>query len=149
MEEVWKDVVGYKGMYQVSSLGRVKSFKKWRGSLERALTPSLTTKGYPFVVLYKGRKPTSTNVHKIMQVAFGLRSGVIDHIDGIKTNNSISNLRAVTDRENSQNQKCHRNGKLVGACFEKRIAHRSKPWKAYIRINGVLKHLGHLELSKY
>ena len=144
-EEIWKDVVGYNGFYKVSSKGNVKSFKKWRGSSERLLTPSLTNRGYPFVVIYKGKTAKSTNIHKLMQLAFDLGDGSVDHIDGEKTNNDISNLRVVTDRANSQNLKCHRNGKLVGACFEHRLAHREKSWKSHIRINGILKHLGHFK----
>ncbi len=55
----------------------------------------------------------------------------IDHIDGNKINNSISNLRLVTSRENQQNTEKHRNGKLFGCSYEK----SSGKWVA--RINPV------------
>lgn len=64
--------------------------------------------------------------------------GQIDHINGIRDDNRIENLRVVTPRENNQNQKCHRDGKLVGATYSK----SSKKWQAAIRVKGKLKHLG-------
>jgi len=66
--------------------------------------------------------------------------GTIDHIDGLKSNNRIANLRDVTVAENQQNQKkAHSNSRsgLLGA-------HQIRPgrWQARIRINGKDKHLG-------
>jgi|GEM_PF-379607 len=66
-------------------------------------------------------------------------SGVIDHIDGIKTNNKIANLRDVSKRENSQNRKCHRDGRVAGVTFRSDL---KKPWVARIKINGATKTLG-------
>ena len=62
----------------------------------------------------------------------------IDHIDGDPTNNRIENLRVVTIRENQQNRIEHRNGHLVGTCWNK----RAKRWVAHIYIKGQNKHLG-------
>jgi len=63
----------------------------------------------------------------------------IDHIDGNKTNNIIENLRLVTNRVNGQNQKRHRNGKLLGAKYHK----KTNKWKAQIRIpSGKQVHIG-------
>ena len=60
----------------------------------------------------------------------------VDHIDGNKLNNLISNLRCVSGRQNQQNRKSHRNGKLVGT------KKRSWGWASQITIKGKSKHLG-------
>jgi len=65
----------------------------------------------------------------------------IDHINGNSLDNRRSNLRIVTIRENSQNQKKHRSGKLVGCSYE----NRAKKWKAQIMINGSMKGLGYFK----
>jgi len=62
----------------------------------------------------------------------------IDHIDGNKLNNKIDNLRDVTNSQNHQNRKIHRQGKLVGCSYN--IQH--KKWEAYIRYDGQRLRLG-------
>jgi hypothetical protein len=62
----------------------------------------------------------------------------IDHINGVRNDNRLCNLRLDTHRKNDQNKECHREGKLVGACWNKEC----KKWQAYININGRQKHLG-------
>jgi len=64
----------------------------------------------------------------------------IDHINGVKDDNRIDNLRVVSHRENGQNQYKHRNGKLIGCYFDKRL--RKNPWKAKTVINGKEKYFG-------
>lgn len=63
----------------------------------------------------------------------------IDHINGIRTDNRIKNLREVTHRENLQNQNKHRDGHLVGTRFNK----KAKKWQAQIQIEGKKIHLGY------
>lgn len=62
----------------------------------------------------------------------------IDHLDGIKTDNSKENLRLVTKRQNNQNKDNHRKGHLVGTSFDK----KARKWVSLIRINYKLTHLG-------
>ena len=62
----------------------------------------------------------------------------IDHINGIRDDNRIINLRNVTKRENQQNRKEHRKGNLVGATFNK----TANKWQSQIQINGKQKFLG-------
>jgi hypothetical protein len=62
----------------------------------------------------------------------------IDHINGVRIDNKIENLRDVTIRENNQNVNRHRNGSLVGCCFRKKYNN----WEANIKINGKQKYLG-------
>jgi hypothetical protein len=63
---------------------------------------------------------------------------LIDHIDGNPLNNHISNLRESTYRENSQNRKTHREGRLYG-CFYQKLSNK---WIAQIRLNGKQCHIG-------
>lgn len=65
----------------------------------------------------------------------------VDHINGNTLDNRASNLRVCTLRENQQNRKSHRNGKLVGCWFD--ICR--KAWKSGIRIDGKFKHLGYFK----
>jgi hypothetical protein len=62
----------------------------------------------------------------------------IDHYNGDRSDNHICNLELVTHRDNGQNQKCHREGNLVGATWHK----QSGKWMARIEINGKRKYLG-------
>jgi hypothetical protein len=64
--------------------------------------------------------------------------GQIDHINNDKLDNRIENLRDVSNRENQQNQKSHRNGRLVGCYYHK----QKNKWHAEIRINGEKVSLG-------
>lgn len=63
----------------------------------------------------------------------------IDHINGIRNDNRIENLRDVSQRENCQNRLIHRNGKLVGSWFDK----TKNKWQATIRINKKQINLGY------
>ena len=138
MKEVFKTIPNYDD-YQVSNFGNVKSFK---GVKERILSTSSESQGYLVVSLYlKGKKKTFP-AHKLIQSAFELGNGSIDHINGIRNDNRLSNLRVVTPRENNQNRIEHRNGKLVGAYFDKRMSNSSRPWRAQIKTNSKVKYLG-------
>lgn len=68
----------------------------------------------------------------------------IDHINGNKTDNRITNLKDCENRENQQNQKRHREGKLVGANYHK----RSNVWRSRIKINGKQLYLGSFKTEK-
>ena len=67
--------------------------------------------------------------------------GTLDHIDGNKTNNKISNLRLVTQRENCQNYKSHRDGRLVGSTY----VIKKRKWRSQIRVNGIKQFLGYFD----
>ena len=103
MREIWKDICGYENLYKVSNLGRVMSlnYKCTHSPHIMALTKSST--GYLHVQLYKDRLPKTFNVHRLVADAFIKQvpsAEEINHIDGNKENNSVSNLERVTRSEN-------------------------------------------------
>ena len=113
MAEVWKDVEGYEGLYQVSDLGRVKSLDRWRYNAilkgERQLIRGTVRKahpdrrGYLKVTLYKDGKRTTFPVHRLVAEAFipnPENKPQINHKDGCKVNNSVDNLEFCTRAEN-------------------------------------------------
>lgn len=104
MTEIWKDIEGFDGKYQVSNLGRVL---RTRGNGGPSLVPAtLNTWGYPMVTLHLGKrdgyqKPKTVlkTVHRLVAVAFIPNINnypSINHIDEDKTNNAASNLEWCT-----------------------------------------------------
>lgn len=107
MNEIWKDIPEFEGIYQVSNMGRIKSLlrKSYSGRMlkERLLSPTPDTKGYVRVTLHKNKKAFHKSVHRIVAEVFidGDISLQVNHIDGIKTNNVYTNLEWCTNKENS------------------------------------------------
>ena len=101
--EVWKDVVGYEGLYQVSNMGNVKSVGYGK---ERVLKPGKDSRKYLTVSLSKSKKPKTFLVHRLVAQAFipnPDNKPCIDHINTITTDNRVENLRWVTPKENVNN----------------------------------------------
>jgi hypothetical protein len=105
LKERWKDVVGYEGWYQVSSLGRIKRVKQLAGARAgRILKQKSNDRGYLRIALYKYNKKRYYFVHRLVANAFiGLspKGYQINHKNGIKTDNTPKNLEWVTAKENS------------------------------------------------
>ena len=80
MTEVWKDIEGYEGYYQVSNLGRVKSLK-W--NKERILKPFVDSSKYQRVKLSSNLKEKNFLVHRLVAIAFITdgREQFVNHID--------------------------------------------------------------------
>lgn len=105
-EEKWKDVPGYDGIYQVSSLGRIRSYANF--GHKRRRTPiikkqSLSKFGYPCVFLKKHQKTKMFYVHVLVARAFipNLEGKPqVNHKSGVKTDNRVENLEWVTMSEN-------------------------------------------------
>lgn len=112
INEEWRDVAGYDGDYQVSNLGRVKSTKKWRGDKSCRILSGYTKNDYPVVSLGRPRK--EFYVHRLVATCFlGHNNGMeVNHKDGDKANNQLTNLEWVSHSENIlhayQMGKCHR-----------------------------------------
>lgn len=95
MKEIWKDVIGFEGIYKISSFGNLKNKK-------RLLTNTLDKDGYVRNSLYKNGKVKHTKRHRLVAIAFiknPLNKKSVNHIDGNKLNNNISNLEWATHQE--------------------------------------------------
>ena len=103
MEEIWKDIEGFEGLYQVSSLGRVKSLERTvrantcgvRVLQERLLSVCKSSCGYYIVVLCKNGKHYTKLAHRLVAEAFipNTRNlNEVNHKDENKLNNSLANL---------------------------------------------------------
>ena len=110
MNEIWKDIPGYEGLYQVSNLGRVKSlgrYVKKRSKLafqdERMLCSPKDKYGYLIVTLCREGKPKKKKVHRLVAQAFipnPENKETVNHINGDKNNNTAMNLEWNTSTEN-------------------------------------------------
>jgi hypothetical protein len=97
--EVWKNVIGYEGKYEVSSLGNVRSLKR-----EQLLTPYPLGNGYLHVKLSKNSKGKSCSVHGLVSEAFHgdrPKGWYVNHVNGVKHDNRASNLVRNTRRESA------------------------------------------------
>lgn len=117
-KEIWKDIEGYEGFYQISNLGRVKSLERVvvrndgiRKRLpEKMRATPLTHYGYFNVTLYKNNQGKGKFIHRLKAIAFipnPENKPCINHRDGIKTNNGYhedgdDNLEWATYAENNQ-----------------------------------------------
>ena len=99
-KEIWKDIQGYEGMYQVSSHGRVRSFK-WNRC--KILKTRKDKKGYTVVTLTKHSKNYVPKVHRLVAIAFIPNPNnlpQVNHKDEDKSNNNIDNLEWCTNEYN-------------------------------------------------
>ena len=114
-DEIWVDIKDYEGLYQVSNKGRVKSLKRIaRHSSggnkilkEKLLKQTVNKRGYVVVTLYKDGVSKQFKIHTLVAVAFipnVENKPYIDHINTIKIDNRVENLRWVTEKENSNNE---------------------------------------------
>lgn len=144
--EIFKDIPGFEGQYQVSNYGNVKSLsrlmnlkKGFRISNEKILKACIDSTGYYSLNL----NSKSYKVHALVAITFlnhipcGYKK-VVDHIDNNKLNNNLSNLQIVTNRFNVSKKQVIKTSKYTGVCFDKE---RNK-WVTHIKINGKTKKIG-------
>ena len=106
-KEIWRPIKGFEN-YMVSNLGRVKSL--YHGK-EKILKP-INNSGYLMVNLYKNGKRKKYLIHRLVAIAFIPNTDnktEVDHINTIRTDNRVENLRWVTSKENSNNELSKKN----------------------------------------
>lgn len=107
MKEIWKDIEGYEGLYQISNLGRIKSLKRMmknRKCEEIIKSPSKSEKGYLRIALCKNGKIKYVSVHRLVANAFipNLQNKpCVNHKDCDTSNNNVNNLEWCTYKENN------------------------------------------------
>lgn len=112
MTEIFKDIPGYEGLYQVSNLGNVKSLNYRRSGKEKIIKPRKKSKSnttlnkyYYCVALYKDKKRKNFRVHHLVAEAFINNPNnypVLNHLDKNPENNCVENLEWCTQKYNVQ-----------------------------------------------
>lgn len=144
-EEIWKDVVGYEGHYEVSNLGNIATIKYGKRAI---MSNGLTTNKYPSIGFWKNGVYKTFMIHKVVAMAFlnhkpnKFDTLVIDHIDRNRLNNNVANLRLVSQRENCIKEP-PRSGYL-GVQYNG----LNKKWHVRPRINKKTRHFAYFDCPK-
>lgn len=150
VEEIWEDIVGFEGLYEISNYGNIKSCKRYvphsrfgkKLVPEKKLSLGKDKDGYLMAILCKNATKKTVKVHRLVAEAFIQNSckKIVNHIDSNKSNNFFQNLEWVSNLENS----CHSRLKMktssnyVGVTFNK----KDRVFRATIRYNGKTISLG-------
>lgn len=103
--EAWKPVVGYEGLYEVSDQGRVKRVKTTTSTRAGRLIGGINNHGYAMVTLCKNGRLEYMAIHRAVMRAFVGPCAIgtqVDHVNGVKTDNRLSNLEYVSPSENTR-----------------------------------------------
>lgn len=109
MNEIWKPIKGYEGLYEISNYGNVKSLRYHNGTQTRLLKPRVNKYGYLQVGLYlpKQKQPKTFTIHRLVATSFldnKYNYNQVNHIDGNKTNNHVQNLEWCNSMLNNQHR---------------------------------------------
>lgn len=121
--EIWEDITGYEGFYQVSNMGRVRSvdrvishshsgYSTYKGRVKKT---SFDTRGYPHASLTVNCVCKTFKIHRLVAQAFipnPEKKETVNHKNGIKTDNRVDNLEWMTNTENMRH--AHATGLKVG-----------------------------------
>jgi len=146
--EEWRDVVGYKGRYMVSNLGRVKTLNYNKTKIAGILKQRANNEGYLTLCLYRTSCKNTRTVHPIVAKAFILNKNkkpIVNHksTDGDKTNNISVNLEWSTYSENNLHAyKNNLSNAAKGECYKSKLTE-----KQVIEIRNTKKPFTHKELA--
>jgi hypothetical protein len=142
-KEIWKDVPGYEGYYQVSNLGNVKSIRLGsnlslyikRNYLNTSFNVNGIKKPYPVhqivAMAFLGHKPCGYEI-------------VVDHINNIKTDNRVENLQLISHRNNVSKDRKNKTSEFTGVSWH----NNTKKWVANIFFNNEKVNLGYFKNGK-
>lgn len=151
-EEIWKDVPGYEGYYQVSNFGRARSLNRvleqsncTRLMKGKILSPGSDSYGYKTVSLHRNRKCKTNRIHSLVYKSFvnqNIKKGlVIDHINNNHLDNRVENLQLITHRQNIS--KSNINNKIKTSSYRNVTYRKDRgKWVVRFQINGKLKSFG-------
>lgn len=129
--EIFKDIEGYEGLYQVSNLGNIKSL---HCNKEKIMKPTIRSNNYQyyFVGLLKDGKRKYFAVHRLVAMMFIPNPNnyeQVDHLDGNKLNNNVKNLEWVTPKENTN--RAWKKGLAKNTEHQRKIARKTmlERWK--------------------
>jgi hypothetical protein len=151
--EIWKDIVGFEGLYQISNYGNIKSCERYvnakfgkRVVNEKILSLGKDRDGYLMAILCQYGTKKTVKVHRLVANAFIDKidgKNMVNHIDSNKSNNILSNLEWVSNLENicHSKLKMKTSSKYIGVYFYK----RDNLFRANARVNGKLVILGNFK----
>lgn len=131
-KEIWKDIPGYEGFYQVSNLGNIKVLKR-KGVTKNRITKGFKSGNYYMIALSKNNNYQILGVHQVVAMVFlnhkpNGHKIVVDHINNISTDNRLINLQLISNRKNLSKDKKGKS-KFVGVYYN----NKTKKWIASLR----------------
>jgi hypothetical protein len=157
LAEEWRDCVGFEGYYQVSNLGNIRSLDRmvrtnakkptYRQHKGKNLKPRKDAYGYLITCFWVEGKKSTVKIHRLVLDAFiGVEPRfVCDHLNGVRDDNRLENLRWATVKENNNNRhKCNGASGHVGVRMDK----RNGRWQSYITVEGKFMHVAYCETKE-
>lgn len=133
---IWKSIKGYEGLYEVSTLGEIKSFHNGTEKLIKCTIHKQN--GYAYFQLVKNGQKKTMRLHKVVMVTFiGESEKIINHKNGDKSDNRLDNLEYISSRENTSHY--WKDLKLPNVYYNK----NTDKYRARIYHNGKSIHLGY------
>lgn len=101
--EIWKPIEGFEGLYEISSIGRIKSIGTYNTCKRGIMSPMIDPDGYPHVRLYNNGVSKDIAIHRLVAIAFIPNPNnyrYVNHKDENTKNNKVSNLEWCTNSYN-------------------------------------------------